>query len=404
MNILDSNFKIVSTIDLYESFLWNIRFSSPGDFKLTVSPYTLINADVRMGYYVSRDDNDRIMIIETQYPNTDTDKGDTITIGGRSLESILFRRIIWRQTIISGNLQNGIKKLLNENAINPENTNRKIPNLIFEESIDPNVTSITIPETQFTGDNLGETIEKLCVQHNIGWKITLNQDNQMVFKLISGKKRNVNQNQYTQITFSVENDNLFYSKHSIDTTNYKNVTLIAGEGEGLERRTATFGDDNSGLDRYEVYTDARDISSSTDDGEINPEQYNNMLIERGKQNLENYIINEIVDAEVDTNETTMFEFREESIYANKSLFPEIGRLEKVYCDLSTNLIWEWTGYSYEQYFKGYYSLGDVVNVIDRYGYASSSRVIEMTICEDSDGIKAYPIFEYEPESEEQLND
>lgn len=396
MNILDKNLSIVSAFESFDDLLWNERYRGAGDFKIMLSPYVPEARYIDIGTYIIRDDSERVMIVETFDPDTDVDAGDVVVIGGRSLESILHRRIIWQQTIISGNFQNGIKKLLTENAINPSIESRKIPNLIFVDSTDTNITSITIEDTQFTGDDLYDAIDTLCKEHNVGWKITMNDSNQFEFKLYFGKDRSTNQTVRTQITMSVDNDNLFSSSHSIDTKNFKNVTLVAGEGEGASRKTAVVGE-ASGLDRYELFTDARDISSDNGETTIPAATYTNMLIERGKQKLAECIVEEKIDAEVDTTERSMFTYKEELPYSSRSSFPLYGKEGKVYLDETTNKAWIWNGNSYELYYKGYYSIGDTINVIDRYGYKSVSRVTEMTICVNEKGIQYRPIFEHEEE-------
>ena len=294
-----------------------------------------------------------MMILERQVPASDSVDGNMVEWSGRSLESILLRRIVWQQTTISGNVQNAIKKLLNEAIINPSIADRKISNFIFVNSTDTNVTSKTIKEKQYTGDNLYEVISDLCKEVKLGFKITLNSSKQFVFQLYSGKDRTNNQLTNPAVEFSHNNDNLISTKYTMDTTNYSNVTLIAGEGEGLERKTATYGS-ASGLDRREYYTDARDISSNegTED-EISPAEYTTMLQERGKEKLAEQIIEQEIDSEVDSNEATMYQF-------NKDYF-----------------------------------IGDIVDVVDYGGRVSTSRITEITTVVSTSEISTRPIFEYE---------
>lgn len=351
-NILDKHFNVISVLESFASMVWNEKYYSYGDFQMDISGFADEINDLQREYYISKSDSNSLMIIEGWNPNTNTTEGNHIMYSGRDCKTLLMRRIIWQQTTISGNLQNGIKRLVVENAINPTDPNRKIPNLIFEDSDDPAVTSIRINEMQFTGDELYEVIEALCKQHKIGWDITL-KNNQLVFKLYSGKNRGTSQVTLPQITFSVQNDNLIKSNHKVDIRPYKNVTLIAGEGEGLDRKTATYGT-SSGLDRRELYTDARDISSNEGTEEqISDADYINLLIERGKTKLSECKVDEEVEATVDTSEMSMYQF-------NKDYF-----------------------------------MGDVVNVIDIYGYESLSRITEMTTAITKTGIDSHPIFEYE---------
>jgi len=350
--ILDKDFAVIDILESFSSMVWNEKYYSYGDFQTSISGFAEVVNNLRKDYYISRSDSNSLMIIEGWDPNTNTTEGHQIMYTGRDLKSILKRRIIWKQTTISGNFQNAIKKLVTENAISPSDPDRKIPKLIFEESTDPAITSITIEEMQFTGNELYEVVEALCKQHKVGWDIIL-KDNQMVFKLYSGKNRGTSQVALPQITFSVQNDNLISSNHKVDTSTYRNVTLIAGEGEGLDRKTATYGS-ASGLDRRELFTDARDISSNEgSDDAISPTAYQNLLIERGKTKLSECKVSEEVEATVDTSEYSIYQFNED------------------------------------------YFMGDIVNVIDVYGNETQSRITEMTTAITETGIDSHPIFEYE---------
>ena len=133
-----------------------------------------------------------MMIVEKIQITSDTEDGNHVTVTGRSLESILDRRIVWGQKLLSGNLQNGIKTLLNENVISPSDSNRKIPNFIFKESTDPAITKLKL-EAQYTGDNLYDVIQKICEEQGIGFKITLNDEKQFVFELYAGSDRSYDQ-------------------------------------------------------------------------------------------------------------------------------------------------------------------------------------------------------------------
>ena len=122
--VLDTSLKMLSVLDTFESLIWTERFSAYGDFEV----YTSINDSVleilKDDYYLWLKESDQTMIVEDRKIESDAENGNHFTVTGRSLESILERRIIWKQTILSGNFQNGIKKLLDENIINPSDASR----------------------------------------------------------------------------------------------------------------------------------------------------------------------------------------------------------------------------------------------------------------------------------------
>ena len=265
LNVLDSELRIDHVLDIYKSLIWTERYYEYGDFELVTSIDDEILSYIKQDRYLQRKDSDCLMIIEKILITSSTEDGNTLTISGRSLESILMRRIVWGQRTITGNLQNGIKTLLTENIISPSDQKRKISNFVFKESEDPAITSLTI-EAQYTGDTLYDVIQKICSEKDIGFKVTLDDDTgQFVFELYSGKDRSYDQTKYPYVVFSPKFDNIINSNYVESKSALKNISLVGGEGEGSEWTYTTIGEDVSGLARRELFVDARDISSDCND-------------------------------------------------------------------------------------------------------------------------------------------
>lgn len=347
LTLLNTSLDAVSVVDDYESAIWTDRYREHGDFEI----YTPVTPDVlsmfKQDYYLLNRDSEHVMIVEKLLIKTDVELGNHITVTGRSLESILMRRIVWKQRIITGNLQNGIKTLLEENIISPADPDRTIENFIFEESTDERITSLTI-DTQYTGDELYDVIVKLCAKHDIGFKITLNDNKQFVFKLYMGTDRSYEQTENPYVIFSPNFENIVNSNYIESKSALKNVTLIGGEGEGSERRYTTVGS-AKGLDRRELFTDARDISSKTeDDKTLTEDEYNALLQQRGKEKLDENI--DITSFEGEIEATMMFRYRED-------------------------------------FFEG-----DIVQIENEYGHNTKVRILEMTTSENEQGTSVYPTF------------
>lgn len=160
--VLDTSLKMLSVLDTFESLIWTERYSAYGDFEVYTSINDSILEILKDDYYLWLKESDQTMIVEDRKIESDAENGNHFTVTGRSLESILERRIIWKQTILSGNFQNGIKKLLDENIINPSDASRKVERLIFEASTDPAITGLTV-DAQFTGDNLYDAIKSCAI-------------------------------------------------------------------------------------------------------------------------------------------------------------------------------------------------------------------------------------------------
>ena len=148
--------------------------------------------------------------------------------------------------------------------------------------------------------------------------------------------------------FSPKFENLVNSKYIESKKALKNVALIAGEGEGSERKFSSVGS-GIGLNRRELFVDARDISSSTESGAtITDEEYTAQLRQRGKEKLSENV--EVASFEGQAESTVMFRYRED-------------------------------------FFDG-----DIVQVANEYGHEHKARILEMVISVDENGLSIYPTF------------
>lgn len=346
---MDTNFKMVSVLDVFISFIWTDRYYEYGDFELYTRVSTDILSKIQSEYYLLNKESEHLMIVENIEIETDLEDGHTVKITGRSLESILDRRIVWSSTIISGNIQDCIKKLLNDSIISPSISERKIDNFIFDTSNNSKITNTIIEETEYNGDNLYEIISGLCSANDIGFKVVLNKSNQFVFSLYVGEDRSYEQTKNPYVTFSPEFDNLINSNYVESIQDYKNVTLVAGEKDDNDiPKTASTGN-VSGLSRRELYTEATDINQKQeDDTTLTDEEYKNLLIQRGNEALLEHKISVTFDGEFDA--TQMYTY-------NKDFF-----------------------------------MGDVVQVANEYGIESKARIIEFIQSQDTNGYSMYPTF------------
>ena len=354
--VLDESFEPFAIIDTYNSLIWTDRYNECGDFELfTAMTMDLLNV-IKQDYYIRRPDSDHVMIIEKIEIDTDVEDGNTITITGRSLESLLDRRIVWNETSLSGSFQDGIEKLLNENVISPSNESRKIPNFKMEKSEDQAITNLTI-EAQYKGDNLYDILQTLCTERNIGFKVVLSDANELVFSLYSGTDRSYDQTDNPYVIFSPNYDNLISSNYIESKSSFKNVTLVSAEDsdnrpeeEGAEAPLVETAVGNvSGLARRETFTNYGSISRTTeDDKKISDSEITAMLRQRGKETLaENAAI---LSFEGEAETSTMFKYGED------------------------------------------FTIGDIVQVEDHYGHESRARVIELVLSDATDGFSVYPTF------------
>lgn len=346
--VLNADFESIAVIDTYESMIWTDRYNAYGDFEIYFAMDENLLEYIKEDYYLWLKDSEHSMIIEDIKIDADTEEGNRLIVTGRSLESILERRIIWGQRIFSGNLQNAIQIMLNENIISPSVADRKIANFIFVPSTDSKITSLTI-DNQYTGDDLYTVIKGLCEENNIGFKIVLTDDNQFAFSLYAGADRSYDQTENTTYGFSPNFENINNSNYFSSKAGYRNVTLVAGEGEGegASRKTTVVGS-ASGLDRRELFTDARDISSDTEDGTLSDAEYIAQLRTKGLKNLADHMITTAFEGEVEV--TRLFKYGED------------------------------------------FFIGDIVQIANEYGNENSAYISELIISNSDEGLSIYPTF------------
>ena len=281
--VMNTNFERLAVIDDYNSLIWASRYYACGDFELCVDVNEQNMSLFMKDYYVVRDDDENVGIIEDIKIQRNQDNHELMIVTGRFLAGILGRRIIGQQTTVNGAISSCINTLITNNIINPSIAARKISNFKLGS-----YTFSTTMHAQYTGKNLLETISEICETYGLGFKVTLNSSNQFVFQLYEGTDHTYDQAVNPFIIFSDKYDNLLSSEYEENYRDYSTAALVAGEGEGTERRTLWVTDGQTGLDRREIYVDQRNIQS--DDGEITDEEYNKLLQESGEEHLTKYTV------------------------------------------------------------------------------------------------------------------
>lgn len=361
--VLDENFVSIALVDEFESLIWTDRYQAYGDFELYL-PMDIRYVDIfKKDYYLWIKESPHVMIIDKIQINSDIDLGVHLTVTGKSLESILTRRIIWEQTRFQTKIDTAIKQMIEDAIINPSLDIRKIPNFVYQTSSDSTIDEITI-DKQYTGTNLYEAVVELCKLNGIGFKITLTDSNDFVFQLYNGADRSYEQLKNPYVIFSPKFDNLISSEYFETNENEKNVALVAAENEGHGRRTYTIGE-VSGLHRREMYVDARDIQSEeTDENgnttQIPDDEYMEKLKKRGEEK--------------------MLPYKSETVFTGES---ETLRSFKYGTD---------------------FFMGDIVQVEDGYGHTNRARIIEFIFSQSEEGLQFYPTFEVVEEKEEEENE
>ena len=346
--VLNSNFEKIGVIDAYQSVIWTTRYFTPGDFEVYIpADKDLLNL-LQVDYMLVRDKDciedeyRNVMLIRNIEIQSDAETGDSFIITGQCLKSIVARRVVASQTNLSGTVENCLRSLITQNIISPSDSDRAISNFIL--GTDGSLTAASM-SMQITGDNLAEALAEICATYGYGWDVFIKGSN-LVFYIYEGKDRSYNQSTNPHVVFSTEYDNLLSSDYKEDRSEYANVAIVAGEGEGTARKKATVGT-ASGLNRFEIWVDERNTSSN--EGEITPSEYQELLEQAGAEKL------------AETGITTEF---------SGEVLPDANFIYGV------------------DYF-----LGDIVQIENDYGISKAARITEIIESEDENGPTVIPTFE-----------
>ena len=354
IHVLDQSLNLVGVLDDYDSVIWRPAYYDIGDFEIYLKASAQALEILRKNYYVVRSSDitvengvvtyKKVMIIKNIQLTTDVEEGNYLTVTGRELKFLLHQRIVWGQRIMSDNVEYVIRRLIGLNAVEAVEPTRVIPNMQFAEPM-----GLVEPiEKQVSNVPLDETVIEICQTYGYGWDIYIT-NNKLTVEIYKGVDRSYNQSERPYVVFSDYFENLHNTEYVLETENYANMTLVGGEGEGLDRIYAYVNNDVSGLERYEVFTDARDISQNLDSEDaIGYEDYLLLLEERGRENLSSMSITEGFTGEVISDVTFVY-----------------GR---DFC------------------------LGDIVTVINQYGISQNVRITSAIEPVDDTGTKLIPQF------------
>ena len=285
--VLDTDFRVLGVVDNYECLVWQRNYYKPSSFSMQIIPTFEQFELLKKGNILLKNDNTKeAMYIDHRELEENEEGVEILVVSGYSLTQWLDRRITLYKEVEEGNAETVIRNYVDRHCINPVETNRKIDNII--QGINNNLGDIINFSSHYK--QLLDEIETISKANELGCKIDLDlNDKQYIFEVYKGLDRTVNQDTNSKAIFSAEFENISNQKYIDSDNNYRNMVLVAGAGEDAERKIISLGIENKGLDRYELFVDARDISDTKQQGEnevsIPIEEYNKLLEVRGNEKL-----------------------------------------------------------------------------------------------------------------------
>ena len=274
LKVFNNKFELQGYIDAYSSLIWTVRFRKYGDFELCVPAQKRLVKLLETGNILVRDpkatyeiqDEYYGMIIERVEIQQDAENADMLIVSGRSLESILYRRVMYDDVVTgyhcdislvntrSAFLKHLIDHCFNIMKINMTEGNTQyyhysnpVPRYWLREPTpgrtpQPSDIAYTVLNNTWENqdnrvrvanknDNLGETLEQLLTSYGYGIEVTYSPSNDFLY-VIRILKTN---DKSDEVIFRSDLDNLANCNYIKDTTEYANCCRIsAPQKNGLE--------------------------------------------------------------------------------------------------------------------------------------------------------------------------
>lgn len=290
------NFKSAGILDVFESLTVNWRYYTYSQFSLKIlledvqkiifnnSEEIQRRKDILFSLFIS----DNILNINDVYfyidrvVCDDSTKGEVV-ISGKSLRAKSLKRIVYRIYHQTKKPEQIIYDHLNNEVVNPSQAIRKIQYLSITS---PGTLSTSTVDYQNSYGVVCDEVDALCSTYDIGIRETATnlQNPHNKLEIVKGKDLS------DVVEFNVDFDNLL--SESYESSNFDKATMawVFGEGDGSARLNVKLNDNLAGLEREEIYVDARDIQKQTQDGSgkditLTDSQYKATLTSRGIEKL-----------------------------------------------------------------------------------------------------------------------
>lgn len=245
--VLNKDFLATYAISEFTSFIWTERYWEAGDFELVTVYLQDIFENIKVGNYIYLNGSSTLMVVEKiQISYDPADPGDqTLTFTGRSIESMLDRRIVWGAWRLKDDqpFQTNFFNLLSSQVVYPSDSKRRMN--IFSLSlnaVDRELDTTYIGASGYA-DNVYEVIQAACQSTGFGFRaIYTDGSSTCTLQFYVGKDRSYNQDKLPPVIFSRNFENLGNSRYGLDTTEYKTIAYAYGPEEELEIKDPDTGE------------------------------------------------------------------------------------------------------------------------------------------------------------------
>lgn len=298
----------VGMINVYEFAQYTQEFCGAGSFSVRVS---ISDNSVRFldkKHFILFEDGVLGII---RYRSKETEESSTVEIRGFLVNKILDWRAFLTTKSFNGTVSQISRSIIDFFFINNPDQRRNISFISLDED-EKYAPSSSISSLQNTGNSVAYVLSSFLGSFEYGYELypVLNKYSEesgsytnistLSFRVLKPSDRTIDNNENNPpIVFSRQMNNLSNMLYIEDDTEYCSMAVVAGEGQGSARTIVEVGDTaSSGMDRIELYVDARDLQSVTEERTLTPEEYIEVLSNRGYSYLEDHLSFSSIDGTI----------------------------------------------------------------------------------------------------------
>ena len=231
-----------------ESVQWLENYQSPGEAKIVARVTEQNLAMLTLGMRLYNSDSDTVAVISHRVIAEDEERKETITVWADLTTKLLDRRVI----MATENIKNVEAGMYSIYEINRRDLPIEVGEAVgYTESLD----------TEITWNSVLDAEKTLAEASGLGYAVKFDPETAIeTFKVYRGVDRSIEGSDDYVGSFSVDSGDISKIEITSGNTDYKNVAIVAGAGEGANRTVRIVSLGNFvGEERRELYVDARDL-------------------------------------------------------------------------------------------------------------------------------------------------
>jgi hypothetical protein len=267
----------VDVIRTYTFVQYTDYFNDVGTFsvKVPVSEKSLQYLLIEGNYILFEKLGDKLIMGIIKYFHKEGVETPTVEIKGYMLPHVLTYRCFVRTYQKSGKVFDIQRDFLTKMYINPDDLKRRIDMFLLASEYDANTQEIDYCKT---GSDAAESIRDMNMPYHYGFGVVpvivkynpttdrpQNFSGMIFEQYVPVDHRVGNTSGNDPVIFDTELNNVENIVYEIDATKAKTMAVVAGQDSGDDRKVVEVGDlDSIGIDRNELYVDARDLQKQED--------------------------------------------------------------------------------------------------------------------------------------------